>query len=91
MGSSSLNADVNIGKTPDRSRPEFLVLRLEVQVVHGACEVLGSFEFTLHKRLVDDHLGGDVGQFTSLARFHLLAHRLEIALHPVNTDRDAVD
>ena len=35
-----------IRKTPDRPRPEFLILRLEVQVVHGAGEVLGSFEFT---------------------------------------------
>src|SRR5258708_34424044 len=61
-----------IRKTPDRPRPEFLILRLEVQVVHGAGEVLGSFEFTLHKRLVDDHLGSDVRQFTSLPYFHLL-------------------
>src|SRR5437899_12006511 len=45
-----------IRKTPDRPRPEFLILRLEVQVVHGAGEVLGGFEFTLHKCLVDDNL-----------------------------------
>src|SRR5205807_3622629 len=59
-----------IGKTPDRSWSEFLVFRLEVQVVHGAGEVLGSFEFTLHKCLVDDHLGGDVGEFAPLPGFH---------------------
>jgi hypothetical protein len=59
--------------------------------VHGAGEVLGSFEFSLHKGLVDDHLGGDVGQFTSLPGFHLLSHRLKASLHSVDTNRNAVD
>jgi hypothetical protein len=36
-----------IGKTPDRARPEFLVLRLEVEVMHAAGEVLWSFESAL--------------------------------------------
>jgi hypothetical protein len=43
MGSRSLNAEVNaLEETPHRSRPEFLVLRLEVQVMHGSGEVLGA-------------------------------------------------
>ncbi len=41
-----------IGETPDRSRLEFLVLRLEVQVMHGAGKVLGSFESALDECLV---------------------------------------
>src|SRR5258708_5457138 len=80
-----------IGKTPDRSRPEFLVLRIEVKVMHGAGEVFGSFECSLDERLVDDHLGGDVRQFTFLPCFHLLSHRLEVSLHSVDSNRDTVD
>ncbi len=40
--------------------------------------------------LVDDHLRRDVRQFTSLPRFQL-SYRLEVSLHSVNTNRDAVD
>jgi hypothetical protein len=42
--------------------------------------------WTLHKRLADDDLGGDVGQFTSLPDLYLLAHGLEVPLHPIDTD-----
>ena len=41
---------------------------------------------TLNGRLVDDHFGGDVRQFTSLPRFHLLSHRLKAPLHSVDTN-----
>ncbi len=34
--------------------------------MHSAGKVLWSFEFALDECLVDDHLGGHVGQFTSL-------------------------
>jgi hypothetical protein len=36
-----------IGKTPDGSRPELLVFRLEVEVVYGASQVLGCLQFAL--------------------------------------------
>jgi hypothetical protein len=78
-----------IRKTPDRPRPEFLVFWFKVQVVHGAGEVFGTLESAL-ERLVDHHLGGDVRQLTFLPGFHLLSHRFEVSLHPVNPDRDAV-
>lgn len=80
-----------VGETPDRSRPEFLVLRLEVEVVHAAGQVLWGFESALDECLVDDHLGGDVRQFASLPRLHLLLHGLEVPLHPIDSDRDAID
>jgi len=80
-----------IGETLDRSRPEFLVLRLEVQVMHAPGKVLRRFEFALDECLVDDHLSSDVRQLTSLPRFHLLSHRLKVALHAINTNRNAVD
>ena len=49
-----------IRKAPDRSRPEFVVFRLEVKVMYGSGKVFGSFQFTLHKCLVDDGLGGEI-------------------------------
>ena len=57
----------------------------------AAGEVFWSFQSALNKCLVYDHLGGDVRQFTSRPRFHLLSHRLEVSLHPVNADRDGVN
>ena len=69
---------------------EFLVLRFEVQVVNRPCEVLRRFQFALHKSRVDDHLGCNIGEFVSLPRLHLLSHRFEVALHPVDANRDAM-
>ena len=56
-----------------------------------ASKVFGSFECALDERFVDDHLRSDVRQFTSLPSLHLLAHRLEVALHSVDANRDTVD
>ena len=80
-----------IRKTPDRPRPEFLVLRLKIEVMHATGEMLWSFESALDERLVDDHLGRDIRQFTSLPGLHLLSHMLEVALHSVHANRNAVD
>ena len=80
-----------VRETPDGSPPEFLILRFEVQVMYSSSKVLRRFELTLHKCLVDNHLGGDVGEFAFLPRFHLLAHGLEVALHAIDTDRNAID
>jgi hypothetical protein len=44
-----------------------------------------------HREFATSHFCGDIGQFTSLSGFDLLSHRLEVALHSVNTNRDAVD
>jgi hypothetical protein len=59
--------------------------------MYAAGEVLGSFQSPLDERLVDDRLGGDIPQITFLPRFHLLSHRLEVPLHSINAERDAVD
>ncbi len=56
-----------------------------------AGKVFGSFKSALDKCLVDDHLGGDVRQFTALPRIHLLSHQLKVSLHSVNTNREAID
>jgi len=65
-----------VREAPDRPRPEFLVSGLEVQIVHGAGEVFGSFESSVDKCLVDDDLGSDVRQLTRLPGLHLLPHRI---------------
>jgi hypothetical protein len=59
--------------------------------MHGAGKVLGCFEFALDERLLDDHFHTDIRQFTSLPRFHLRSHRLEVSLHPIYAHRNAVD
>ena len=92
MGSSSLNAEVNAFERLQIVRgPEFLVLRLEVQVMYGAGEVFGSFESALDGCLVDDHLGGDVRQLTSLPGFHLLSHGLKVSLRSQFLDSTCPD
>jgi hypothetical protein len=48
-------------------------------------------KFVLDERLLDDDLCRDVREFTSLPRFHLPAHRFEVALHAITPDRYAVD
>ena len=59
--------------------------------MHRAGKVLWSFQSALDKRLVDDHLGSDVRQLAPLPRFDLPSHRLEVSLHSVDPDRDAID
>ena len=51
---------------------------------------LGKITLQEHA-VVDDDLCGDVGKFASLPSFQLLAHGLEVALHAVNPDRNAID
>src|SRR5258708_1904737 len=92
MGSSSLNAEVNALERLQIVRGlTSSYLGSKIQVMHGPGKVFWSFQLALHKRLVDDHLGGDVRQLTPLPGLHLLSHRLEVSLHPVNPDRGAVD
>jgi len=80
-----------IRQTPDRARPELVVFRLEVEIMHGPREVFGSLQFAFYERFVDHNFGCDICQFESLPGLHLPAHRLEVALHPVDTNGDTVD
>jgi len=43
------------------------------------------------KRFIDDHLGRHVRQFTPLPSFHLFSPRLEVSLHSIDANRNAVD
>lgn len=62
-----------------------------VEIVNSPSQVLRYLQFCFDKGFVDDDLGRDIGDFTFLPGFHLLPHRVEVALHPVHTHRDAVD
>ena len=75
-------------RDPDCSRFERLIVRFEVQVMHGPHKVFWSFESSLDERLVDDHRGSDVRRFTSLPCFFPLSHRLEVSPHSIDADRD---
>ena len=44
-----------VRQTPNGSRPELLVLRLEIQVMYGPCKMLWSFESALDERLVNHY------------------------------------
>ena len=59
--------------------------------MHGSGKMLRSFQFALDESLVDDHLRRDIGEFTFLPLLYLLAHGLEVPLHPVDAHRDAID
>src|SRR5260370_466678 len=59
--------------------------------MHVAGKVLRGFESPLDECLVDDYFCSHVRQFTPLPGFHLLSHRLEVSLHSVDSNRDAVD
>ena len=83
--------NIPMGEAPDRSRPEFLVLRFEVKVVYTPGKVLRCFKFALDEGFVDDHFHGDVRQFASLPVFHLLSRGLEVPLHSIDANRNAID
>src|SRR6266536_845835 len=59
--------------------------------MHTASKVFGRFEPTLNERLVNDHLGGDIRQFTSLPSLYLPSHGFEVSLHSIHANRDAVN
>jgi hypothetical protein len=81
----------HVRETPDCARCKLLVLGLEVKIMHRAGKMFGGFQPALDESFVDDHLRRDIRQFTSLPGLHLFSHRFEVPLHPVNTDRDAID
>jgi hypothetical protein len=54
-------------------------------------ELFRRIRFAFDECLVDDHFNRDIGQLTSLPRFHLLTDGLEVALHSIHADRNAID
>ena len=59
--------------------------------MHGPRRMFWSFKLAFHEGFVDDHLRSDIREFTPLLGFHMLSHGLEVALHSIHADRDAID
>jgi len=53
--------------------------------------MLWSLQFALDESLVEGHLRSYIGQFTLPPGFHLPSNTLEVPLHPIRTDGNAVD
>lgn len=49
-------------------------------------EVFRHLQLALDESLVDNHLCGDVAEFCLALRFHLLLHKLEVALHSFHSN-----
>jgi len=71
-GNVEVLAREGVRQTPDRTRLELFVLRLEIQIMYSPGQMLGGFQLAFYKGFVDDHFGRDMGEFTPLPRFHLL-------------------
>ena len=92
IGSISLNADVKAFHRLQIVRgrnSSYFGSKYKSCTVRARC--FGASSPAFHERFVDHHLGGDIREFTTLPGLDLLAHRPEVPLHPVNTDRNAVD
>jgi hypothetical protein len=59
--------------------------------MHRPRKVLWSFEFAFDERLINNYFRGDIVEFTLLPRLDLLSHGFEVPLHPIYSDRNAVD
>jgi hypothetical protein len=75
-----------ICQTPASPGSEFFELRIEIQVVDALGEMLRRFERLFDKGLVNHELRFVLGDQAFFPRCDLLAHRFEIALHPVDAD-----
>src|SRR5579871_1829804 len=53
-------------------------------VQHRSNERHSPAQYLVCERHVDDHLSRDIRQFTSLPRFYLLSHWLEVPLHSID-------
>src|SRR6266566_4776305 len=67
-----------------------LDLRIEVQIMNPAGEMLGNIQLAFHKGPVYDELRGIVWKTCPLPDLDLFPHRLEVPLHTVYANREDV-
>src|SRR5712692_6198581 len=79
-----------VREAPHRSRSELLDLWIEVQVMDSSSQVPGGVELTFDESPVDGEFRGFVRETRFRPGGDLLLHRLEIALHPIHSDRERV-
>jgi hypothetical protein len=80
-----------IREAPNRSGTELVVLWLEVQVMNRAGQVFRCFQPALDESLIDYNLGSHIAKFEFLPSLDLFSHGVEIPLHPIDTDRNAIN
>jgi hypothetical protein len=74
IGSSSLNADVNAFERLQMVRGVNSSYSVRSRVHGRSGRDVSAFQFAFDECLVDDHFYRDIGQLSSLPRFHLLTH-----------------
>ena len=79
-----------IGERPHRARGEFRVGRLEVISMNIPSESARDAEFAFDKRPIYHQLRLLIRDLTGLPGFDLLTERIEIALNPVDADRQRI-
>ena len=79
-----------VGKAPHGARLELLVLGVEVKGVDHSREMPRSSQLALDEGAVNDQFGRRGCELLLTPGFHLTAHRLEIPLHSIHSDREAV-
>ena len=76
----------SVRQAPQGAGLEFIVLRVEVQGMNPAVEVVRDLQFRLDEGSVDDELRRGVGELGVAPAVNLLHHRPEVALHLVYAD-----
>ena len=76
-----------------KKQPGELPQRCALLINSGPVQVLPSVADSPARSSIDTspNLGRHIRQFTLLPSFYLLSHRLEVSLHSINSNRDAVD
>ena len=80
----------HIGEAPHGARLKLFILGVKVKAVDHSSEVPRSSQLALDERTVDDQFGRRGRELLLTPGFHLTAHRVEIALHSIHSDRKAV-
>lgn len=83
-------ASEGLGETPHCAWRELVELRFKVKSVNLGQQALRDIELTLNEGRVEDQLRPFIADLRLPPLLDLPLHGLEVALHPINANRDAV-
>jgi hypothetical protein len=72
----------------NRSKGNGIVANLNATLDNATFSKPASTSFSAYESLIDHRLGRHIVEFRSLPRLHLFSHPLNIALHPIDPDRN---
>src|SRR5579872_782747 len=75
-----------VRQAPHGSGFKLLMLWSEIEFVHAPRQVFWDLQIPLNECPVDRQLCRRYGQLLGSPAFHLPPHRLEVTLHPINTN-----